>query len=187
MQAKVRELIVKLRQVREEKGISYQKIVDICETNGEPVSISTVKRVFAQNADGTEFRYDTTLRPIVRAVIGIDTETEEPNMEAPQDQLREFYAENAAMKSVISLKNEIIVSLNQTIQDKNADIQRIQEAADRKVDYLKKLVDKSEVHLEKLRRWLAISSILAAVFALVIIVALAVDAINPNVGFFWLK
>lgn len=37
------EIIQKLKEIRFEKGISYQSIVDQCEANGEAVSLSTVK------------------------------------------------------------------------------------------------------------------------------------------------
>ena len=39
---------------------------------GTPVSISTVRRVFAENSTASEFKYATTLKPIVRVVLGLE-------------------------------------------------------------------------------------------------------------------
>ena len=45
-QKKIAEIIAKLKKVREDNGLSLQKIVQLVEENGESVSLSTVKRVF---------------------------------------------------------------------------------------------------------------------------------------------
>lgn len=39
-------LIRQLKVMREQKGLTYQNIVDACELAGEPVSMSSVRRIF---------------------------------------------------------------------------------------------------------------------------------------------
>jgi len=58
-----------LKRARLARQMTYQEIVDICEKNGEPVSLTTVKRVFSAEA-GSGFRYRTTILPIAHAVLG---------------------------------------------------------------------------------------------------------------------
>lgn len=52
--------------------MSYQAIVEETEHNGEAVSMSTVKRIFGASGD-TDYRYDSTLLPIARA-LGVEDE-----------------------------------------------------------------------------------------------------------------
>ena len=66
MESKKEEVLRQLKLVRKAKGLSYQNIVDGTESIGTAVSMSTVKRVFAENSKASEFKYSTTLRPIVR-------------------------------------------------------------------------------------------------------------------------
>lgn len=70
MQESQRELILELKQLRQEQGLTYQDIVSQCEAHGEAVSLSTVKRVFAKGSESGFFRSDTTLRPIARVLRG---------------------------------------------------------------------------------------------------------------------
>lgn len=72
-----KELVDQLKAARKEKGISYQQIADATAEAGEPVSLATIKRVFSAGSDTRDFRYDTTLKPIARAVLGPDSEPED--------------------------------------------------------------------------------------------------------------
>ena len=74
LQQKIAEIISKLKKVREENGLSYQKIVELVEQNGGNVSLSTVKRVFEDGSESYGFQYENTLKPIADAVLGIYTE-----------------------------------------------------------------------------------------------------------------
>lgn len=60
---KKRKLIEELRQLREQKGITYQEIADITAENGEPVSLSTVKKVFSEKY-AHDHDYNHVLKPI---------------------------------------------------------------------------------------------------------------------------
>lgn len=71
-------LLDELKRRRKAKGLSYQDIADITEKNGEAVSMSTVKRVFAAGADIDDFRFQTSILPIARVVLDDDAAGEEP-------------------------------------------------------------------------------------------------------------
>lgn len=60
----MKEIIMELRQVREEKGLSYGDISDLLEQNGDHVSKSTISRIFSENSTDTNFSYDEIIRPI---------------------------------------------------------------------------------------------------------------------------
>ena len=62
--------IEKLRKAKERKGYSYQRIADESEKQGNAVSLSTVKRVFAPGADPSGFN-PVTLHAIAQ-VLGVE-------------------------------------------------------------------------------------------------------------------
>lgn len=74
-----RELIIQLKQYREEHGFSLKRIVDIVSEYAEQnnsddyVSLSTVKRVFKDGSeDDDSFNFDLTIRPIAAALLGAE-------------------------------------------------------------------------------------------------------------------
>ena len=98
-----RELIIKLKQVRKEKNLSLN---DIVEMTGNYLSKTTVQRVFADNSENVSFRYDDTLRPLVRALLGdIDTIEEGDDLDVK------------AMKNLLQLKIQRINELEKQISD----------------------------------------------------------------------
>ena len=46
-----KDIIVKLKEVRDEKGLSYTDILDLMEKNGDYLSKSTLSRVFAEGSE----------------------------------------------------------------------------------------------------------------------------------------
>lgn len=108
---KVAEIIAQLKVVRAEKGLSYQKITDMTEDIGDPVSMSTVKRVFTD--DKHSFRWDT-IRPIATVVLGVGFETPEPDKKDPH-QPQMYYAEIEALKALVEAKGEMIAAKEQSI------------------------------------------------------------------------
>ena len=98
-----RELIIKLKQVRKEKNLSLN---DIVEMTGNYLSKTTVQRVFADGSENVSFRYDDTLRPLVRALLGdIDTIEEGDDLDVK------------AMKNLLQLKIQRINELEKQISD----------------------------------------------------------------------
>lgn len=108
----VKEIVSRLKAVRMEKGYSYQKIADMTEELGEAVSLSTVKRVFADGGQG--FRW-ATIRPIATVLLGVGFETPEPDKQDP-NQPQVYYAEIEALKALVEAKAEMIEEKNQALE-----------------------------------------------------------------------
>ena len=109
---KVAEIIAQLKVVRAEKELSYQKITDMTEEIGCPISLSTVKRVFTD--DSHTVRWDT-IKPIATVVLGVGFETPEPDKRDPgQQQL--YYNEIEALKAIVEAKAEMISSRDRIIE-----------------------------------------------------------------------
>ena len=94
------ELMEKLREARKAKNLSYQDIVDITEANGEAVSPSTVRRIFQEEAKLEDFRYHQTVRPIIRAVLGMD---EEKNVHIAINEDEEIVLPHAAISRLCTV------------------------------------------------------------------------------------
>lgn len=76
MRESKKELVLRLQKLRIEKGLSYQAVFDQCEARGEAISISTIKRVFSKGGENSDYRYESTLLPLVHVLC--EAETEEP-------------------------------------------------------------------------------------------------------------
>ena len=124
-------LIAQLKQVRIEKHYSYQYIADECEKLGYSVSMSTVRRVFAEGSEEQGFRY-ATLRPIARVVLDLDEAGHSKSASAD---------EVNALHTMISIKEGQLADVERKLADaerklaeKEADIVRLNRIIDRLLD-----------------------------------------------------
>ena len=97
-----REIILKLKEVRNEKNLSLNDIVDM--TNGM-VSRSSIQRVFADGSENSSFRYDDTIRPLVKALLDMDTIEETDDFDTK------------ALKSLLKLKIQRIEELEKLLNE----------------------------------------------------------------------
>ena len=130
-----RELLVKLREAKEARGLSHQDIVNITEENGEAVSLSSVRRVFDKDSKIEDFRYKTTLRPIIRAVLGFDEENKPPESRPTLQQAEQDYTTIEALKALVEFKSEMLA--------------RVEADAQKKIDYLRSEIEKRDLIIEK--------------------------------------
>ena len=103
-----KEIIMKLKDVRKEKGLSYSDILDLMEKNGDFVSRSTISRIFQDGSEDQSFRYEETIRPIAKAMLDIETIEDDDNIDVQ------------AMKSLLQYKIKRIEELEQTIEQMEA-------------------------------------------------------------------
>lgn len=151
-----KEIILKLKEVRIEKELSLNDIVDLVEKNGDFVSRSSVQRVFADGSENVTFKYDETIRPIANALLDIDRIETEDNLDTQ------------ALKILLQYKNQRIQELEQQLDkeklkhheklEKERDqsrksIEFLKEQVaykDKRMDLLLESVDKKDKRLEEL-------------------------------------
>ena len=115
-----KKIISLLKQVKDEKKLSLDAILELIEKNGDFVSKSTLSRIFREGSEDTGFKYETTIRPIADAILDID------NIEVYDD------TDTKAYKSLLQLKKEIILELKSSNeQTKVAYAEKLQEKTDR--------------------------------------------------------
>ena len=110
----LREIILTLKEVREEKKLSFDKILDLMKVNGDYLSKSTLSRVFAEGSETKTFRYEDTIRPIAKVVLDIE------NIEADDD------ADTRGYKSIINFKKELLFEYEKQIEDLKSQIKEIE-------------------------------------------------------------
>ena len=151
-----KEIILKLKEVRLEKELSLNDIVDLVEKNGDYVSRSSVQRVFADGSENVTFKYDETIRPIANALLDIDRIETEDDLDTQ------------ALKILLQYKNQRIQELEQQLDkeklkyheklEKERDqsrksIEFLKEQVaykDKRMDLLLESVDKKDKRLEEL-------------------------------------
>lgn len=186
-----REIIAQLKEVRKEKGYSYQYLVDATEANGEAVSMSTIKRMFGEDSDLYDFRYATSIQPVARVLLGI-ADAENPEDQNDNRQSEKDHATIEAMKNVIVLKNEMLEDIRGNLAAKTSELEASRQAhkeeiaalkaehheeMEKKVTYLKDLISSLK---NDLRYYRCIVFVLVAI----IIGVLAVDLMVGTVGWF---
>ena len=144
-----RDVILKLKEVREEKGLSYSDILDLMEKNGDFLSKSTLSRVFAEGSEDIKFRYEDTIRPIANALLDIENQEDTDSMDVK------------AMKSLLKYKIERIEELERQIEhlETALDKEKIKhhdkldaerELYNRRVDFLKEQISLKDKRMDQL-------------------------------------
>ncbi len=144
-----RDVILKLKEVREEKGLSYADILDLMENNGDFVSKSTLSRVFAEGSEEIKFRYEDTIRPIAKALLDIETIEDTDDMDVK------------AMKSLLKYKIERIEELEHQIEHLETllnkekikyheKLDKERERFNRSIDFLKEQISLKDKRMDQL-------------------------------------
>ena len=126
LQKKISGIIRNLKRVRNEDGLSISDIVNMCENNGEAVSESTVKKVFADGSEAFSFNYESTLKPIINALLG-------DHEEAPETEMMISVAEFKAAK----------------IKDLETQMARMEESYKRRIEFLRQQIDIKDARIDK--------------------------------------
>ena len=131
-----KDIIFKLKDIKDEKGLSLNEIVALVEKNGDMISRSSIQRVFADGSEEVSFRYDETIRPIAKALLDIETIEVDDNMDIQ------------AMKMLLKYKIQRIEELEhqvlhlQSALDKekikyHEKLEKERERSNRSIDFLK--------------------------------------------------
>lgn len=105
-----RDIILKLKEVREEKKLSYGDILDIMEKNGDYLSKSTLSRLFAEGSEDVSFKYEETIRPVAKALLDMETIEDTDDMDTK------------ALKSLIKYKMQVIEDLERQIVELKSEL-----------------------------------------------------------------
>jgi bacterioferritin (cytochrome b1) len=138
-----KDLIAKLKEVKEERQLSYDAIIALVEENGGSVSKASLSRIFSGKSDDHGF-IETTLLPVANALLDVDTIEENDN------------TDERAMKTLLRYKSERLSELEKQLADidveynKKMDSER--EQWTRTINFLKNQIEKKDERIDTLFR-----------------------------------
>lgn len=98
-----KDIIIKLQKVYKEKNLSYSQILDMMAQNGDYLTKATLSKMFSKGGENRSFDYEYTIRPIAKALLGIETFEVDDDMDTQ------------AMKSLLRYKIQRIEELERQI------------------------------------------------------------------------
>ena len=141
-----RDLIAQIKAKREEKGLSYNDIINMMPEE-DKVSVTTLSRVFRDGSEDEFFSYEKTLRPLANALLDIETieETDDPTVRA--------------LKEIIKLKHDRISELEQQLEqieaahnkemlEKIESFDKEREAWGRSIEFLKEQISLKDARMD---------------------------------------
>ena len=135
-----KDLILKLKEVREQKHLSLNDIVSLVENNGDYISRSTVQRMFQDGSEECTFKYDESLRPVANALLDIDRIETEDDLDTQ------------ALKVLLQYKNKRIQELeSQLDKEKLKAIDKLNEERERSyrsIEFLKDQIEKKDTRID---------------------------------------
>lgn len=101
------ELIKQMKEIKARNEITYPRIMERMEKNGKVVSLTTLRRVFADGSElsANSFSYENTLLPIAEVLLNVE------DMPTPADS--PYAKEIDGLKAVIHCQNEEIARLHE--------------------------------------------------------------------------
>lgn len=145
----MKEMILNLKAVRNERNLSFTDILSLMEQNGDFLAKSTLSRVFAEGSEDVSFRYEETIRPIARALLNMEN-IEEDDTTAVQ-----------AIKSILKYKLEVIEELEREIEQKDLELaeekvkrherlDKIRDEYDKKTNFLMSQIELKDKRIDNL-------------------------------------
>lgn len=140
---KAQELIRQLKEAKIRNEVTYPRILERMERNGKFVSLTTLRRVFADGSEtnASSFSYENTLLPIAEALLEVE--------DVPTDTDNPYAKEIDALKAVLHVQNEEIARLHEMKEHLEeritfliSQIELKDKRMDEKDEIIKRLMDK---------------------------------------------
>lgn len=148
-----RKTIKRLKQIKQEQGLSVPQIMDLMEQRGQFVSEATLKKLFADGSEEKSFRYQDSIAPVADVLLDIYGDTSGLD---DVESLRQIIREKNKWIEFLMLKleekadeakerdklyEERKSAYERTIESQDAQISRLYEQIDRKDSTIARLLD----------------------------------------------
>lgn len=137
-----RDLILKLKEVKERDNLSLGDIETRTEENGEHVSKTTLSRVFSEGSEDIQFKFESTLKPIANALLDIDTIEEDDDLDTQ------------GLKIMLKLKADEIKKLEAALDHEKVKyhekLDKEREQSRRSIDFLKDQISRKDKRIDYL-------------------------------------
>ena len=137
-----RDLILKLKEVKERDKLSLGEIEARTERNGEHVSKTTLSRVFADGSEDVIFKFEGTLKPIANALLDIDTIEDDDDLDTQ------------GLKIMLKLKADKIKELEAALDHEKVKhhekLEKEREQSRRSIEFLKDQISRKDKRIDQL-------------------------------------
>lgn len=132
-----RKTIKRLKQIKQEQGLSITQIMEIMERNGKFVSEPTLKKLFADGSEEKHFRYQDSIAPVADVLLDIYGDTSGLD-------------DAESLRQIIREKNKLIELLVIKIEEQSEEAKRRDDLyADRKSAF-EKMIESLELQVHRL-------------------------------------
>lgn len=146
-----RKTIKRLKQIKDEQGLSISQIADIMEKQGKFVSEATMKKIFADGSEDKNFRYQDSIAPIAEVLLDIYGDTSGLD---DIESLRQIIREKNKLIEFLMIKVEELgeeaKSRESLYADRKAVFEKTIASLELQVNRLHEQVDRKDVMLDKL-------------------------------------
>lgn len=137
-----KDLILKLKEVKERDKLSLTDIESRTEENGEHVSKTTLSRVFSDGSEDVQFKFESTLKPIANALLDIDTIEEDDDLDTQ------------GLKIMLKIKADKIKELEAALDHEKVKyhekLDKEREQSRRSIDFLKEQIQYKDKRIDYL-------------------------------------
>ena len=148
-----RKTIRRLKEIKQEQGLSISQIMDMMEQRGQYVSEPTLKRIFSDGSEEKNFRYQDTIMPVADVLLdlygdksGIDDAESLRHIIREKNKFIELLmlkleeqAKNHAEKETVYADRK--AAFEKQITQMQSQIARYEQAIDKKDALIEKLLD----------------------------------------------
>lgn len=131
-----RRTIHRLKQIKQEQGLTVPKIMDLLEERGQYVSEATIKRVFADGSEDQNFRYQDSIAPIADVLLDMYGDT------SGLDDL-------SSLRQIIREKNKLIEFLMIKLDEKEQEFERQRALYEERKSLYEKSIDRFETQISR--------------------------------------
>jgi len=146
----MRDIVLKLKEVRDEKGLSYNDIIKLMEKNGDYLSKSTLSRVFAEGSEDLSFKYEETIRPIAKALLDIETIEDDDTLDTQAIKSLLKYKIQRRIDELERQVEQLKASLDKEKVKYHEKLDEQREMYDRRVDFLKDQISLKDKRMDQL-------------------------------------
>lgn len=146
-----RKQIKRLKQIKQEQGLSIPQIMEIMEKQGKYVSEATMKKIFADGSEERPFRYQDSIAPVADVLLDIYGDTSGLD---DVESLRQIIREKNKLIELFVIKIEELgeeaKAREKLYEDRKAAFEKTIESLELQVHRLHEQVDRKDLMLEKL-------------------------------------
>ena len=134
-QERIKEIILQLKRIKQDLGLTNQDIMEMVEASGHSVSASTLHRLFVEGSEFKNFSFRSTIQPIFKVMTEVEKERSVGDL---SDNV--LQAQLDALKQESLLKDTIIRDLQNELETEKRKVLHLLEEVELSRKMLRKLI-----------------------------------------------